>query len=257
MTLTISTNEADSEAAEAIVEHHAQMAGAVATLCEAVIAAAAAGAVEALRDARDQLADWCRTELLPHAFVEEEVLYAAARGQVEGRLLIDAMVVEHASLDMLTTQLESDNPTRIASAAHALHILLSLHIDKENNYVVPLLAATPGLSLADLLDKMHLQLGATANDASSEEDNTAACGCHEEADPSYPVLDARAVPHAIRHATVFGALEAIRAGRGLILVAPHDPLPLLAQLERRSPGAFSVSYLERGPEAWRLSVVRN
>ncbi len=257
MTLTISTNEADSEAAETIVEHHAQMAGAIATLSETVIAAASAGAEGPVRDARDQLVDWCRTELLPHALVEGEVLYAAARAQVEGRLLIDAMVADQSSLDVLITQLESDDPVRIAAAAHALHVLLSLHIDKENNYVVPLLAATPGLSLADLLDQMHQRVDTPTGAVSPEESNAAACGCHEEADPSYPVLDARVVPHAIRHATVFGALDAVRAGRGLVLVAPHDPLPLLAQLERRSPGAFSVSYLERGPEAWRLSVVRN
>ena len=42
----------------------------------------------------------------------------------------------------------------------------------------------------------------------------------------------------------------------MVLVAPHDPLPLLAQLEERSPGVFSVDYLEQGPEAWRVRFVR-
>ncbi|HEX6517716.1 MAG TPA: DUF2249 domain-containing protein [Nocardioidaceae bacterium] len=74
--------------------------------------------------------------------------------------------------------------------------------------------------------------------------------------PGYPELDARAVPHAIRHATIFGALDAVRPGGGMVLVAPHDPLPLLDQVEQRFPGAFDVDYLERGPEAWRLSFVR-
>ena len=41
-----------------------------------------------------------------------------------------------------------------------------------------------------------------------------------------------------------------------VLVAPHDPLPLLAQLEQRAPQQFEVSYLERGPEAWRIQLVR-
>ena len=44
--------------------------------------------------------------------------------------------------------------------------------------------------------------------------------------------------------------------RSLLLVAPHDPLPLLRQLEGRAPGVFTVDYLERGPEAWRLRLVR-
>jgi len=70
------------------------------------------------------------------------------------------------------------------------------------------------------------------------------------------VLDARAVPHAIRHATIFGALDSLGSGGGLVLVAPHDPLPLLAQLEQRSPGVFSLDYLERGPEAWRIRIIR-
>ncbi|HJR39204.1 MAG TPA: DUF2249 domain-containing protein [Nocardioidaceae bacterium] len=74
--------------------------------------------------------------------------------------------------------------------------------------------------------------------------------------PGYPELDARVVPHAIRHATVFGALDAIAPGGGMVLVAPHDPLPLLAQIEQRSPGVFEVEYLERGPEAWRIAFVR-
>lgn len=81
------------------------------------------------------------------------------------------------------------------------------------------------------------------------------CGCGAD-EAGLPVLDARTIPHALRHAAVFGALDGLAAGSGLELVAPHDPLPLLAQVEQREPGAFEVSYLERGPEAWRLSLVR-
>ena len=40
------------------------------------------------------------------------------------------------------------------------------------------------------------------------------------------------------------------------LVAPHNPLPLLAQIEQREPGAFAVEYLEEGPEAWTLRLTR-
>lgn len=83
------------------------------------------------------------------------------------------------------------------------------------------------------------------------------CECGVLDDEEYPVLDVRTVPHAIRHATVFGALDSIGEGAGLVLVAPHDPLPLLAQIEDRTPGRFTVSYLERGPEAWVLRFLRN
>ncbi len=80
------------------------------------------------------------------------------------------------------------------------------------------------------------------------------CQCGE--DHSIPELDARAIPHAIRHATIFGALSAVKPGGAMVLVAPHDPLPLLAQIADREGDAIEVSYLERGPEAWRLRLAR-
>jgi len=80
------------------------------------------------------------------------------------------------------------------------------------------------------------------------------CSCGEE--HGEPELDARVIPHAIRHATIFGALSAVPSGSAMVLIAPHDPLPLLAQIEEREGGAIEVDYLERGPEAWRLRLAR-
>lgn len=71
-----------------------------------------------------------------------------------------------------------------------------------------------------------------------------------------PELDARVTPHAIRHAAIFGALDGIAPGDGLVLFAPHDPVRVLAQLQQRVPNLFDVAYLRRGPEAWRLSLTR-
>lgn len=71
-----------------------------------------------------------------------------------------------------------------------------------------------------------------------------------------PVLDATAIPHAVRHATIFGALDIVEDGSGLVLIAPHDPLPLLAQIEARYEGAFTIEYLQRGPETWHLALTR-
>ena len=79
------------------------------------------------------------------------------------------------------------------------------------------------------------------------------CGC---ADEELPELDARAIPHAIRHATIFGALSAVKPGGAMVLVAPHDPKPLLAQIAEREGDAIEVSYLEEGPKAWRLKFTR-
>lgn len=71
-----------------------------------------------------------------------------------------------------------------------------------------------------------------------------------------PALDVRPIPRSIRHATVIGALSAIRPGRSLDLVAPHDPQPLLRQIDGHEPDTWTVDYLEQGPEAWTLRLTR-
>jgi uncharacterized protein (DUF2249 family) len=81
-----------------------------------------------------------------------------------------------------------------------------------------------------------------------------ACGCAKE--DSDPVLDARTIPHAVRHAAIFGALDSIEPGAAMVLVAPHDPLPLLAQAKDRYGDTFDVDYLQRGPESWQLRFER-
>ncbi|MFP5416887.1 MAG: DUF2249 domain-containing protein [Actinomycetes bacterium] len=82
---------------------------------------------------------------------------------------------------------------------------------------------------------------------------TCTCGHHDEELPS---LDARQIPHALRHASILGALASLKPGKGMVLVAPHDPLPLLAQIHDAHGDSIEVSYLERGPEAWRLKLAR-
>jgi uncharacterized protein (DUF2249 family) len=80
------------------------------------------------------------------------------------------------------------------------------------------------------------------------------CGCGGHDDAAEPVLDVRAIPHAIRHATVFGAFEAIAPGASLVIVAPHLPRPMLAQLAERAP--IEVEVLVDGPEAWHVRITR-
>lgn len=78
------------------------------------------------------------------------------------------------------------------------------------------------------------------------------CGVATE---SLPVLDAASLPPAIRHGAIMGAVDSLAVGSGLELIAPHDPLPLLAQIEQRWPGERAVAYLERDT-AWRLAITR-
>jgi uncharacterized protein (DUF2249 family) len=86
-----------------------------------------------------------------------------------------------------------------------------------------------------------------------EKDHACTCGEH---DVPHPELDARLIPHALRHGAILGALSRVRPGAAMVLVAPHNPLPLLAEIEREENGAIEVSYLAEGPEAWRLLLTR-
>jgi uncharacterized protein (DUF2249 family) len=247
---------ADAEAAEAVERHHAAMVGALVARAGALVELARTGTGD-LATLRDDLVTWSREELLPHAKAEEGTLYREASRRSEGRLLVEAMLAEHAVILGLVDGLaRTTDVVDAAVTARALAAVFEVHLAKENEQVLPLLVAAPDVSVADLLGGMHELLGHEehAHGEHAHEEQTCSCG---ETDPgSHPELDARAIPHAIRHATIFGALDAVRPGRGLVLVAPHDPVPLLAQLEQRQPGAFDVEYLTRGPEAWRLLLVR-
>lgn len=79
------------------------------------------------------------------------------------------------------------------------------------------------------------------------------CGAHAD---DLPVLDAREIPHAIRHASILGAVASLTPGRAMALIAPHDPLPLLAQIQDAHGDRIAIDYLERGPESWKLRFTR-
>ena len=234
-TVTIASNHADAEAAEKVEQHHAELAGRLALLTADVVRAARTDRAEV---ARQELLSWLRNDLVPHAAAEEKTLYPAAAQIAEARLLVEAMLAEHLLIHRLVADLEAaSDPVEAAAVARALETVFDSHLAKENDQLIPTLVASPDYSVAEMLDGMHELLGG-----------------HDEA--GLPELDVRVIPHAIRHATIFGALDGLRPGAGLLLVADHNPLPLLAQLEQRAPGGYSVDYREAGPEVWQLELVR-
>jgi uncharacterized protein (DUF2249 family) len=256
--VVIATSEADAAASAAVEQHHAELAGALAAQVATLAAAAARADAAGAGAAQAELVAWCERELLPHALAEEEALYPAAHRMPEGRLLVDGMLGEHQTIMRLVREVAgAADVVRAAAAATALQVLFESHLAKENELVLPLLCAAPDVSVAELLHGMHQLLGGTDDRGEAEPGSGGhACSCGEVDGPGYPELDAQVIPHAIRHATIFGALDAVQPGGGLVLTATHDPLPLLAQLEERSPGVFEVDYLEQGPQVWRLRFVR-
>ena len=154
--------EADARAAEAVVHHHARMAGALALQAERLAARARARREDAATETRDELVRWCHTELLPHAVAEEDTLYRSAAEHAEGRLLVAAMSAEHEAIrhhvDALTA---AGCAVDAAVAAGALRAVFDTHLAKENDQVLPLLVADPHVSVAELLGGMHELLGET------------------------------------------------------------------------------------------------
>ena len=70
-----------------------------------------------------------------------------------------------------------------------------------------------------------------------------------------PTLNASEIPHAVRHGAIHGALGSRGVGESLILIAPHNPLPLLEEIGAREE-TFDVVYLQEGPRDWRLKFTR-
>jgi len=258
-TLTIASDPADAEAMDAVENHHTQMSGEL-TLLVANLVNAADG--RNATSARDRLVAWARESLVPHALAEEKTLYPAARELTEGRLLVDAMLAEHVAIVAMVDEVEMA-PTHVAAAAagRALQALFAVHLDKENDQVLPLLGASPNHSVASLLEGMHEVLGGGHEGHGHGESESAdghggsGCACGTVDPPGDPELDVRVIPHAIRHATIFGALDAVAPGAGLEIVADHDPIPLLNQVQQRTPGRFEITYLERGPVDFRVQFI--
>jgi uncharacterized protein (DUF2249 family) len=69
-------------------------------------------------------------------------------------------------------------------------------------------------------------------------------------------IDVRVVPPRERHPRIFAMADALAVGEAFTIVNDHDPKPLHYQLEAEYPGEFSWTYLEQGPDMWRVQLGR-
>jgi len=270
----LSHTDADHTAADAVVAHHTELSAAL-TRRVTLLRAAARSSEPQWTEHRRDLLTWLRTELLPHAEAEEGALYPPAAAQGAGRLLVEGMLAEHQAISRLVTELETaGTAVDAAGAARALAALFDVHLGKENTLVLPLLLATEEVSLAGVLNGMHDLLGAatpagaaTSGAQSGSGCGGSACGCGgdggaDRASEPAPVLsldtrlDVRTVPHAQRHAQVLAAIDALPTDGALVLIAPHAPLPLLAEIDHRFPGQIDSEWLQEGPEVWQIRLHR-
>ncbi|MBK4137181.1 DUF2249 domain-containing protein [Corynebacterium macginleyi] len=72
---------------------------------------------------------------------------------------------------------------------------------------------------------------------------------------SIPTLNVTLIPHAVRHGAIHGALGTLNVDQALILIAPHNPLPLLKEVEEREE-KFEVSYLKEEENDYHIKFTR-
>lgn len=247
----------------AILGHHRQLSDELRVRTAAVLASAHGSGVE---PARDELCDWYRAELVPHAVAEEKTLYDAAAQLPATRLLVRAMLAEHEALLALIAELTAA-PTalEIATSAASAQALFATHLVKENDLLLPALDEA-GTDLGTLLADMHELIGAP-DQAEESSCGCGGCGCGDGGEAgtvdvsltgaaAAGELDVRALPHGSRHEIIFDMLDALAPGETLTIVNDHDPKPLRYQTAAIWPDRFEWTYRDTGPLLWRVVISR-
>ncbi|MBP1136189.1 DNA-binding FadR family transcriptional regulator [Arthrobacter sp. PvP023] len=150
---------AEAEAMEAVERHHANMLRRLTALADAVTGSVEKHDASAEHDAHEVLLEWCENELVPHALAEEGPLYSGPRNSAEGRLLVEGMLAEHQVIVALVEELRGARGVAAAVAAGAIQRIFALQLDKENRLLMPFVAASPGLSLAEAVSGLHELVG--------------------------------------------------------------------------------------------------
>ena len=69
-------------------------------------------------------------------------------------------------------------------------------------------------------------------------------------------FDVRPFPPTERHEQFYKAFSDIKPGEAFEFVNDHDPKPLYYQMEAESKEPFRWEYLEKGPEEWKVRVIK-
>ena len=165
----MTTTDTDTDAFEAMVAHHAALADGVARRV------AALRAVVEGKDHHEapmaELVAYLAKEVLPHAMAEEHTLYRAAAAKEELAELVAGMIDEHRRLVLLAERLATAGDGKAAAAeAEAIGALFAAHVAKENELILPPLAADDAVDLAGLLVQMHRLTEAAQDETSVAED---------------------------------------------------------------------------------------
>lgn len=234
-------------AREALRQHHEELAGKMAGYADALTGSVPAADPE-------PFVRFLREELLPHAAGEDRYLYPAVEPLLKAHGMATAtMRMDHRAIERYVGALE-ETASRLRNAEGAarleavrdltrltwqLQALFEVHLQKEEQVYLPVLAQyAPEAEQQRIIAQMHETPG------------------ERPAADAQPDLDVRTLAPARRHAVIFATFETLGSGQAFVLVNDHDPKPLYYQFQAEQPGKFTWTYLEQGPEVWRVRIGR-
>lgn len=147
----------DEEAVAAIRTHHAELQSDLRARVTALENSVRRG--EWHGDVQRSLLEYLDGELLPHASAEERALYPAGDSGLTA-LLVRAMRDEHRTLIAHVSELRAaTDAVTVATTAAAILALFESHLTKENDLLLPALAADASVDVGSLLAGMHELVG--------------------------------------------------------------------------------------------------
>jgi hypothetical protein len=159
---TVSKNPDEEAAAlRAVEQHHGAMLKRLSALVATLSHAVQSGDTAAEHDSHEVLVEWCENDLVPHALAEEGPIYSGPRALPQGKLLVEGMLAEHQVIVGLIEELRVATGVAAAVAAGSIRNIFALHLDKENRLLLPLIVASPGLSLARAVEGLDELVGET------------------------------------------------------------------------------------------------
>lgn len=78
-------------------------------------------------------------------------------------------------------------------------------------------------------------------------------------DDGYAIVnefDIRPFTPTVRHEMFYKAFADLKPGEAFVFINDHDPKPLYYQMEAESKEPFKWEYLEKGPEDWKVRVIK-
>lgn len=67
-------------------------------------------------------------------------------------------------------------------------------------------------------------------------------------------VNATEYPPRQKHSVIFETSGNLQPSEAMLLINDHDPVPLRYQFEALHPGTFEWTYLEQGPETYRVKI---